>query len=169
MGISYSCLFAEYSDLEKALEFVTTKSVFLGDDEEKISPLSVNFGKEDLEPKILRSLGSGKIIVERSVSFNGGQLENRMSGKDPSLDKEKVAAVTLVSTNSKAEDDKSQNSYGDVETVQKAPILYPTNSKHQAAVKLQKVYKSFRTRRKLADCAVLVEQSWYVSNEMQIL
>ncbi|KAI7726222.1 hypothetical protein M8C21_008566, partial [Ambrosia artemisiifolia] len=33
--------------------------------------------------------------------------------------------------------------------------------KHEAATKLQKVYKSFRTRRKLADCAVLIEQSWW--------
>ncbi|KAI4969368.1 hypothetical protein ZWY2020_000282 [Hordeum vulgare] len=30
-----------------------------------------------------------------------------------------------------------------------------------AALRLQKVYKSFRTRRQLADCAVLVEQSWW--------
>jgi hypothetical protein len=34
--------------------------------------------------------------------------------------------------------------------------------KHEAAaLRLQKVYKSFRTRRQLADCAVLVEQSWW--------
>ncbi|CDY60813.1 BnaA01g37320D [Brassica napus] len=40
-------------------------------------------------------------------------------------------------------------------------VLDPRNPKHEAAIKLQKVYKSFRTRRKLADCAVLVEQSWW--------
>ncbi|KAL2557148.1 calmodulin-binding family protein [Forsythia ovata] len=42
------------------------------------------------------------------------------------------------------------------------PILDVSQSpKHEAAIKLQKVYKSFRTRRKLADCAVLIEQSWW--------
>ncbi|KAL1552928.1 IQ domain-containing protein iqm2 [Salvia divinorum] len=37
----------------------------------------------------------------------------------------------------------------------------PHPPKHEAAIKLQKVYKSFRTRRKLADCAVLIEQNWW--------
>jgi len=36
----------------------------------------------------------------------------------------------------------------------------------QAALRLQKVYKSFRTRRQLADCAVLAEQRWLVSTHV---
>ncbi|KAK7280818.1 hypothetical protein RIF29_08327 [Crotalaria pallida] len=40
-------------------------------------------------------------------------------------------------------------------------LLDPNNLKHLAVLKLQKVYKSFRTRRKLADCAILIEQSWW--------
>ncbi|KAJ9183139.1 hypothetical protein P3X46_007043 [Hevea brasiliensis] len=161
MGISYSCLFAKYSDLEKALEFVTVKSICFGDDKAKTSVQSANFGSQDLETNILKSLGSVKMLVERSVSFNGEELENRMPTKDPSLDQKKDPAVMSVNTNSKVKDDQPQNSDIDVGTVQKLPIFDPANPKHQAAVKLQKVYKSFRTRRKLADCAVLVEQSWW--------
>ncbi|KAL5683021.1 hypothetical protein ACJX0J_009406, partial [Zea mays] len=42
------------------------------------------------------------------------------------------------------------------------PMVGMNSPRHQsAAVRLQKVYKSFRTRRQLADCAVLVEQRWW--------
>lgn len=60
-------------------------------------------------------------------------------------------------------DNQSPRSDGEVGMMQQSPVLDPNNPKHEAALKLQEVYKSFRTRRKLADGAVLVEQSWYVS------
>ncbi|XP_020533371.1 IQ domain-containing protein IQM2 [Jatropha curcas] len=161
MGILFSCPFAEYSDLEKAFECVTVKSISFGNDESKTPVRSVSFGSGDLEPMIMKSLGSGKMIVERSVSFKGRELEEGISVKDRSLHKEKDAVVTAVRTSSTEEDNQAHNSDSDAGMVQKFPILDPSNPKHQAAVKLQKVYKSFRTRRKLADCAVLVEQSWW--------
>lgn len=166
MGISFSCPFAESSDVETGLESVIVKSISFGVDEVKTPVRSVNYGGQDLEPMILKFLESGKMIVERSVSFKGREFEKMVSIKAHSLDKEKDASITSVSTNSKEMGDQSLSSDNSVETIQKLPIFDPNNPKHQAAVKLQKVYKSFRTRRKLADCAVLVEQSWYVSTDV---
>lgn len=145
MGVSFSCPFAEQDDVEAALDSVTVKSISFGDDEECKTPKrSVNFNDGTLEPTILKSMGSGKMVVEKSVSLKGLQLE-RMISLNRSVFKEDYS--------------KDNNGF---EIAKDFSVLDPRNPKHEAAIKLQKVYKSFRTRRKLADCAVLVEQSWLV-------
>ncbi|KAG5250113.1 IQ domain-containing protein [Salix suchowensis] len=161
MGISFSCPFSEYIDVDTGLESVTVKSINFGDDEAKTPVRSVSFGSKDFEPTISKSLSSGKMIVERSVSFKGGELERMVSIRASTSDKEKEAPAKMASINSKEMDNQCLVSDDNLETIRKLAIFDPTSPKHQAAVKLQKVYKSFRTRRKLADCAVLVEQSWW--------
>ncbi|KAJ1397189.1 putative IQ domain-containing protein IQM2-like [Sesbania bispinosa] len=70
-----------------------------------------------------------------------------------SASKEKIWIRNIASTNTLAFDKENKD-----QCLQSAIV----DPKHMAAaVKLQKVYKSFRTRRKLADCAILIEQNWW--------
>lgn len=162
MGVSVSCPFAEYSDVESGLESVIVKSICFGDEEVKTPVRSVSFNSQDLEPTILKSLGCGKMVKERSVSFKECELEAMISRTSSlSSDKEKDESIRSIRIKVNEMDNQSPRSEDSMETIQQFPILDPNNPKHEAAIKLQKVYKSFRTRRKLADCAVIVEQSWW--------
>ena len=69
MGISFSCPFAKYNDLEDGLDSVVVKSINFGNDEIKTPMRWVSFKNDDLEPTILKSLGSVKMTIEASVSF----------------------------------------------------------------------------------------------------
>ncbi|KAM0013785.1 putative IQ domain-containing protein IQM [Helianthus debilis subsp. tardiflorus] len=123
MGLSFSCPFAAYTDLESAL-----KAISLEDGEVKRLGLSCSFKIQDFEPSAMQLMGCQEMKIERSVSF-------------------KVSDKHVEKTEMPSESPRSD--------------LEPGSPKHEAATKLQKVYKSFRTRRKLADCAVLIEQSWW--------
>ncbi|KAL5224605.1 hypothetical protein ABZP36_011244 [Zizania latifolia] len=111
---------------------------------------------------LLPAFGSGKLVIEGSLSFKR-------------RDAEPVQVETMISIRSPNSGSESCNNKPNANTA--GPSRFapagdrPPDSpamagaaihKHQAAaVRLQKVYKSFRTRRQLADCAVLVEQRWW--------
>lgn len=131
MGLSFSCPFAAYTDLEASL-----RSIILADGGVKSLGVSGSFKIQDSESAPMQLMSSQVMKIERSVSF-----------KVPAEEENKVEETEI-----------------DIETTRSNELedLEPGSPKHEAATKLQKVYKSFRTRRKLADCAVLIEQSWYV-------
>ena len=143
MGISFSCPFASENDLENSFDSIIVKSINFGNDEARTPVRSISFKNR---PTILESKGSGKMMIEGSVSLKITETDTNVSVEAP-LPKE-VDRFTKEMDSKKCP--RSEK-----------PILDLSNPKHEAALKLQKVYKSFRTRRKLADCAVLIEQSWW--------
>lgn len=138
MGLSLSCPGgSSFDSLDESLDALL-KSLSLGNDYIRTSPRSVSFNGRESE---LKAWGSGKLLVQSPLSFN-------------KRDKEHILVEHRESK--KAETPHKSTRFAPVPE----KIREPSSPKQAAAVKLQKVYKSFRTRRQLADCAVLVEQRW---------
>ena len=79
------------------------------------------------------------------------EQETRVSFKNLVLDKEILSRTNANGFNNEVVDDSS-------------PVIFftprPVSELDTAALTIQKCYKSYRTRRNLADCAVVVEELW---------
>ena len=148
MGITFTCPGADAFD--EGIESLIVRSLsFNGDNEKSSLRSSFSFNANDSDSSsILRALGSGKLIIEGSLDFDKKEMDISIKSPkteegSPKSDGLKNSGLRLINDN-----------------LPQTLLAQPHEPKHLAAVKLQKVYKSFRTRRQLADCAVLVEQRW---------
>ncbi|XP_016493592.1 IQ domain-containing protein IQM6-like [Nicotiana tabacum] len=159
MGITFSCPFANFEDLDTRVESYLVRTLSLGSDDMRIALQPRNFSDQITRKSILKSFSSGNMILEGTLTYKRREFEAKIALKTLVSDKEdkKIIRSDII-LNGEEVSPKLHNIY------EKDTRMLPAKcGKHrdQAAVKLQKTYKSFRTRRQLADCAVLVEQRWW--------
>lgn len=150
MGQLFSCSIGDLEDLD--FDAVLVRSISFQDGEMRNPLRSVSFNGRDSEPAVLKSYGSHRIRSERPIATRTRELETVSSFKTPSAEMENSEFGRSVGSKNCTPRNYLTPKYSE-----------PRNEHYKAALKLQKVYKSFRTRRQLADCAVLVEQRWFVS------
>ena len=106
------------------------------------------------------SYGHGNLMLEGSLSFKRReadhvQMQTLSSVRSPKPDRDCCNTSPGAGTAGSSRFGPARDRPPD------HPVDESESPRHQAAaLRVQKVYKSFRTRRQLADCAVLVEQRW---------
>ncbi|KAH9674120.1 IQ domain-containing protein IQM6 [Citrus sinensis] len=158
MGISFSYPVADFDDLDSPFGEVHLRSISLteaANERSVLRKLSVNGRESNSKPTALR-----KKMIERLLSFERRALESKFSFKTPSAEMDNQVFGNTMSFKDAEGGDQSPGSYDFQDAKSHLPLEHG-NQRYQAALRLQKVYKSFRTRRRLADCAVLAEQRWW--------
>ncbi|KAL3327114.1 hypothetical protein AABB24_037683 [Solanum stoloniferum] len=154
MGITYSCPFANFDDSDTKFESYLVRTLSFGTDATKNALPPINFNDQNpQQPKMQKSYSSGKMILEGTLSYKRRELEARIGLTSFDNDEKTTSRSDCLMGSEEKHNMPDENT--------KMIPLVCEKQRDEAAVKLQKTYKSFRTRRRLADCAILVEQRWW--------
>ncbi|XP_059669569.1 IQ domain-containing protein IQM6-like [Cornus florida] len=143
------------------MDSVLVMSMSVASDDVRTVLQSISFNGQDSEPAKMEPFGSGKMTFDSSVSSKGMESETMISSGTPSDMENNVVVRSTSNHMSREIGGQSPTTDSTPEKKPQMASFEPGHQRSRAAVKLQKVYKSFRTRRQLADCAVLVEQRWW--------